>query len=416
MRILVLSSTFPPHVMGGAEVSCLNLTRLLAKRGHDMSVLTMAERDEAEVHGDPMPDGYRLYRIRFPRTQTLYSYPAIKRWQKPTWHLQDHIDKRNRTIFRAVLDAARPDHVNIHLLTGFGYNLLAELAKDDDVGVTYFLHDLGLACVKTTMYSGDRPCLDQCLTCRASTVVKNAMLGGVKRLGFASPSGANLARVAKYVPQVAARPGHIVRNLLDDLPALPPYQPAADGTIRLLYAGRLHPAKGVDVMLRALRPLAHRHKIHVAIYGRGEQEGALKAEFGSLPWVTFGGFVDRVAVAESVMRSELLCMPSVWPENYSRSVLQSLCLGTPVIGSNTGGIPEQVTHGETGLLVAPGDVDAWTASFEDAFSDPVRLTRTWRDNALAFGAGFSADAIAENYERLVAELHADGTPRAEQHV
>jgi glycogen(starch) synthase len=105
------------------------------------------------------------------------------------------------------------------------------------------------------------------------------------------------------------------------------------------------------------------------------------------------------------MKTELLCMPSVWPENYSRSVLQSLCLGTPVIGSNTGGIPEQVEHGVTGLLVAPGDVEAWTAAFADAFGDPVRLTQTWRTNALAFGAGFSSDAIAETYEALAGGVH-----------
>ena len=310
-----------------------------------------------------------------------------------------------------MLDAVKPEHVNIHLLTGLGYNLLAELGKNEDVGVTYFLHDLGLACVKTTMYADDRPCPDQCLTCRASSVIKNAMLGNVKRLGFASPSAANLASVARYVPQVAARRGEVIRNLLDELPELPAYQPDPDGKIRLLYAGRLHPSKGIDIMLRALRPLEGRHNFHVSIYGRGEQEEALKAEFGALPWVSFGGFVDRVAVAEAVLRSELLCMPSVWPENYSRSVLQALCLGTPVIGSNTGGIPEQVTDGETGLLVAPGDVAAWTAAFEHAFADPVRLTQTWRNNALAFGAAYSADAIAETYEALAAELHSDAGPR-----
>jgi glycosyltransferase involved in cell wall biosynthesis len=108
-------------------------------------------------------------------------------------------------------------------------------------------------------------------------------------------------------------------------------------------------------------------------------------------------------------------MPSVWPENYSRSILQSLVLGTPVIGSNTGGIPEQVTDGATGLLVTPGDVDAWTTAFADAFSDRVRLTQTWRDNALAFGTGFSAEAVATTYDTLVAELHARAATELEQH-
>ena len=77
-----------------------------------MSVFA-AERDEAEVHGELM-SGYRLT-ASLPRPRTLYSYPTIKRWQKPVWHLQDQFDGRSRTIFRSVLDAVKPDHINIHL-------------------------------------------------------------------------------------------------------------------------------------------------------------------------------------------------------------------------------------------------------------------------------------------------------------
>ena len=70
--------------------------------------------------------------------------------------------------------------------------------------------------------------------------------------------------------------------------------------------------------------------------------------------------------------------------------------------------------GETGLLVTPGDVDAWTTAFADAFSDRVRLTQTWRDNALAFGAGFSAEAVATTYDALVAELRTSPAAKLEQ--
>ena len=52
--------------------------------------------------------------------------------------------------------------------------------------------------------------------------------------------------------------------------------------------------------------------------------------------------------------------------------------------------------------------------FYDAFSDTTRLTQTWRDNSLAFGAGFSAEAVARTYDSLVAELHAPIATKLEQ--
>jgi glycosyltransferase involved in cell wall biosynthesis len=405
MRILVLSSTFPPHVMGGAEVSCLNLTRLLARRGHEVTVLTMAEPDETELRGEMTDDGYRLYRLHFPRKATLFSYREVGLIDKPMWHLQDYIETRNERLLRDVIEKVRPEHVNIHLLTGLGYNMLSELARHQDIGVTYFLHDLGLACIKTTMYSRNGACERQCTSCSLTGRVKNNLLSRIERLGFASPSGANMERVRRFVPEVAARPQRVIRNLVDDLPSMAPYQPHPDGTIRLLYAGRLHRTKGVDIMLDALSPLADRYKFHVTILGKGEEEEDLKRRFGAKEWVSFNGFVDHIAVARAVMETELLCMPSVWPENYSRAVLQSLCLGTPVIGSNIGGLPEQITDEETGLLVTPGDLEAWTRAFDHAFSDRHRLTVTWRENALAFGAGVNPERIAETYESLAAELH-----------
>lgn len=410
MRILVLASTFPPHVVGGAEVSTYNLTCLLAKRGHEMNVLTMCNDDEPEVWGDMMPEGFKLYRVRFPRAQTLFSFPKLKKWQKPMWHLQDYLDWRSKRLFKKVLRLTRPEHVNIHLLTGLGYNLLEELAKHKDISLTYFLHDLGLACIKTTMFTEKGECVGQCTACKYTSMAKNHFLKDFNKLAFVSPSRANLSRVQQFVPEAAKRPAKVIRNLLDDMPPLPAYKAHPKETVRIMVAGRLHPTKGVDVLLRALDPLAATYDFHVTLYGQGDHEEALKAEFGDKPWVTFAGFVDRVEVATAVSQSELYCMPSIWPETFGRGIVQALCAGTPVLGSDIGGIPELIEDGVTGYLLPPGDVDAWRAALEKLLADKTMLTQTWRRNAEAFGKEYSADGIAESYEALVNSLRAPQPP------
>jgi glycosyltransferase involved in cell wall biosynthesis len=59
------------------------------------------------------------------------------------------------------------------------------------------------------------------------------------------------------------------------------------------------------------------------------------------------------------VRSEVVVMPSFY-EPLGMSQIEALGLGVPVVASRVGGIPETVHHGRTGLLAAPGDMDAWT--------------------------------------------------------
>jgi glycosyltransferase involved in cell wall biosynthesis len=54
-------------------------------------------------------------------------------------------------------------------------------------------------------------------------------------------------------------------------------------------------------------------------------------------------------------------MPSVWYENNPFSVIEALCLGTPALGANIGGIPELIGEGVNGLLFEPGNPEDLTA-------------------------------------------------------
>jgi glycosyltransferase involved in cell wall biosynthesis len=90
--------------------------------------------------------------------------------------------------------------------------------------------------------------------------------------------------------------------------------------------------------------------------------------------VLFLGFVRRDKNLELWEKAQALAVPSIWYENASIAVLEAMSQGLPVIASRIGGLPEQVEHQMSGLLVPPGDVDAW----ESAVRSYLALPFDWR--------------------------------------
>lgn len=398
MRILVLSSAFPPHIYGGGEVAAYNLTRLLVRRGHDVSVATMCETDVPPCWGERMPEGYSLYRLPLPRTHTYYGRASAKSAHKLVWHVQDYADTRNRSAIQRVLAEVDPEHVDIHNVAGIGYNVLPLL---QGCSTSYFLHDLGLACFSGSMYRAGGNCAHPCVLCRVTSALRQHFLADVPRLGFVSPSRANLDRLASHVTAVRERPAVVIRNVPDELPRLPARRPSA--VPRLLYAGRLETIKGISFLLDVLASLAPIHPFHLTVLGTGTLEAELRERYGKCSWVTFEGFVPRTDVAVAMAQSDVFCMPSLWSETYGIVTAQALQIGTPVVGSNKGGTAELVRHEETGLLVAPGDATAWRTAFERMIGTPG-LLEAWRRNALRHSDEFAAERIGNAYEAFVSCL------------
>jgi glycosyltransferase involved in cell wall biosynthesis len=399
MRILVLSSAFSPHVYGGGEVAAYNLTRLLARRGHEVSVATLLEADAEPCWGERMPEGYRLYRLPVPRTHTFYGRTAATSVaHKLVWHAQDYADPRNRPLIERLLADVDPQHVDIHNIAGIGYNVLPLLQRCSAI---YFLHDLGLACFSGSMFRAGSNCCRQCGRCRLTGALRQRCLDRVPRLGFVSPSQANLERLAPHVAALGCRPTAVIRNVPDELPTLPDSQPSP--APRLLYAGRLDVIKGIAFLLEVLASLAPQYPFHLTVLGTGNLEASVRQRFGACPWVTFKGFVPRTDVAAAMARSDVFCMPSLWSETYGIVTAQALQVGTPVIGSNIGGTAELVRHEETGLLIEPGNFAEWQAAFQRIFGAPDVL-KAWRGNALRLSGEFSPERIGEDYETFLAAL------------
>jgi len=121
-------------------------------------------------------------------------------------------------------------------------------------------------------------------------------------------------------------------------------------------AGRFSREKGHRVLLDAFAML-HRmlpgQPMKLLLLGEGREENALRSQarrLGIEPHVCFAGFQRRSAAWMKVMNC--LVQPSL-TDGTPNSVLEAMLLGIPVIATDTGGIPDVVDDGETGLLVEP---------------------------------------------------------------
>jgi glycosyltransferase involved in cell wall biosynthesis len=216
-------------------------------------------------------------------------------------------------------------------------------------------------------------------------------------------------RVRSRLPaQIAARVV-TVRNGVD----LQLFQPTTDRQpqerLRVVFVGRVIPDKGADVLIDAVAALG-RADIALTIVGSAgfdaglplsEYEQALRrrgAESGSP--ITFRPFTPRADLARLLSASDVVVVPSRWPEPFALTVLEGMASGAAVIASDTGGIPEAT--GDAGILVRPGDSSALAEAIEALASDRA-LLQAQRERGLAHARTCSWEAASAEFYRVVGQ-------------
>ncbi len=175
--------------------------------------------------------------------------------------------------------------------------------------------------------------------------------------------------------------------------------------------GRVDPEKGIGTVVQAMAMLAGPAGCsHLAVVGApalddGTYEAALRVEASSLLRDRHR-FVGPVEEVPAVLRSLDVLVNASASEPFGLSVLEAQACGVPVIGTDAGGIPEFVTDGQTGLLVAPGRPEALAAGLSRILDEPgLRhdLVVAARHAVVAQHAlAVRADALAAIYREVTA--------------
>jgi glycosyltransferase involved in cell wall biosynthesis len=165
-------------------------------------------------------------------------------------------------------------------------------------------------------------------------------------------------------------------------------------------------SKGHQHLLQAVpRVLAERPRARFLIVGDGVGFDDVRrsvADRGLGDRVVMTGF--RRDVPEVMAALDVLVLPSVRSEATSQVVPQALAVGTPVVGTAVGGIPEIVRDGETGRLVPPGDAAALAEAILDLLGDPERARAMARRGQALVMSRFTFEAMMEATAAVYAEL------------
>jgi glycosyltransferase involved in cell wall biosynthesis len=233
--------------------------------------------------------------------------------------------------------------------------------------------------------------------------------------GLAALREAELAvSYSSAVDRHLAANGIAHRRIVPYFPTMAP-KPGADhdASRRVVFAGRIVRPKGVGVLIEAAREVDG----EFVVCGDGRELGAMRslaAELGVQERVHFRGWLDAEQLAEELASASIVVVPSLWPEPFGLVGIEALAAGRPAVASSTGGIPDWLEHGVSGLCVAPGDAGALARALNELLDDPPRRQAMGlagkRSVAERFSAETHLDALLEGYRGARARWSAAHAP------
>ncbi|OGG44591.1 MAG: hypothetical protein A3F84_05530 [Candidatus Handelsmanbacteria bacterium RIFCSPLOWO2_12_FULL_64_10] len=390
MKILVISNLFPPHYLGGYEITCGQVCRELERRGHRVVVLTSTHGLIQGAIGGHPGDVRRVLKLYLP-----FGRPAKLMRARRWW-----VGREN---YRATMDLIlreRPDVIFVWSLLRLTLGP-AYAAQDSGVPVAYSFNDeyiagylparFGLALRAFSRHVADRVLPNitlRGLTLRNATCISRLLKGNL---------------IARGVPVEDAR---VIYHgiLLDDFPAKPELggvrMPA-----RVLYVGQLHAYKGVHTLIEAAHMVSSWNGTpapRVSVVGDGpdayRRQLHEKAAQGGAR-VDFVGKVAHAELARIYREHDIFVFPSTWQEPFGLTHLEAMASGTPVISTAGGGHGEFLRDGENALIFEK----------ENAEQLAGHILRLIRDRDLSRRLAIRARAVVErefSLERYVADLEA----------
>jgi glycosyltransferase involved in cell wall biosynthesis len=205
---------------------------------------------------------------------------------------------------------------------------------------------------------------------------------------------------ARLVEEVRGLPPTATFLAYSDLSAFadPPVLPVPEAPA-VVFVGSLEPYKNVDRLATSWRRLAPTVPgARLTIVGSGSQRRVVDALVRDLSGqVAYHERLEPAAVAKAIDDARALVLPS-FPEGLGRVVLEAFARGRGVVATDGGGIPDMVTDGRNGLLVAPHDTDALTEALRRVLEDrelAVRIGaagretyRAWHQTPAEFAASY----------------------------
>ncbi len=355
-RVLHLGTLYPPHIIGGAERSVSIIAEAQVAAGHEVAVACLSPDGWTRE----TRNGVQVFRMPHETDFWCEEWPQHTKLERGWRRFKQQYNFKLEQHALDVIDEFRPDIIHTQSLVDVSTRVWLA-AEKRGVPVVHTLRDYDLLCANAAMFRNGSRCTHRHVKCRFFTYKKSehqrvarAVVGVGREILQTHLDFGLFSHVPASLRRVIWNPAHVDGIGRDYVKPSLRGQPITFG-----YLGRINLEKGVGTLLDAARRLGGESRAwSLLIAGKeASEKQSLKPMAAGLP-VDFIGFVPPHAFFE---RIDVLVVPSIWAEPLPRTILEAYAAGVPVIGANSGGIPDLIGPANRTWLFEPGDHEALAA-------------------------------------------------------
>jgi glycosyltransferase involved in cell wall biosynthesis len=320
LRVAILVTHFPPRFLAGTEISTYNVAKYLAKRGHEVHVITLLDNGLTK---ESLEDGFFVHRIYVPKVKHLA--------------LALYIVKELLLIKRLNPEIIHAQTISRGLACILAKKLLRKpcvvWGRGSDI---YLPWRFKVFTSKLVLVNADA------LLALTEHMKKKMieLIGKERRDIFVIPNGIDLSLFDNNARKITT---HSLK--------------AGENERIILYVGRLEPIKGVRYLIQAMKILKNKGiaNVKLLILGEGRERKYLEDLVIRLDLkdrVIFVGKVPHHDIPVYMASADIFVLPSL-SEGFPGVILEAMAMGLPVIATRVTGLPEIIQDGENGFLVEP---------------------------------------------------------------
>lgn len=346
MKICFITNLYPPAVLGGAEIVVEKMALAMIKYGHQSIIITTSPDYEEHVINR---DNTTIYQIN-----TTALYPPFKQTEasglkKPFWHILDLWNNKTLNKIKEILAKEKVDIIHINNYKGLSLSCF-KAGKDLNIPVVFESHDFSLICPRANLIRGNNT------LCDGRNFICNQYVNRQRKL--LNDNVDLLISPSNFMINKFKENNFFNNTPCVKIPLATEYESNKSNksyeSIDITYIGTLGKHKGVHTLIESFKSIDDdRLKLH--IIGKGYDEEEFKEMAKEDKRIIFHGFVDNREIMKYYELTNVLVIPSICYDNSPLVIYESFSTGTPVIGSNIGGIPELINEGYNGFLFEAGN-------------------------------------------------------------
>ncbi len=402
MKILMVNKFH--YLKGGSEKYYFELADLLKKKGHEIAFFSM-QNEKNETTGNKE---YFVESIDLNSNNKLKALDVI-------------YSKQNKQKMKEALEEFKPDIVHLNNFQRQLSSSIIEAIKEKNIPIVFTAHDIQAICPNIMMLDPQKSICENCkngkyINCIKKKCIKNStlksVLGAIEGYYYKNKKIYTEKIDAIITPSEFYRKKFIeegipeekvtaIHNFID----INQYDVQTQDDGYALYFGRLSKEKGIINLVQAFSKTAT-GTLYIA--GEGEEKENIQKiikENKQEDRIKLLGFLPKDQMKETVRKCKFVVVPSIWYENCPYSIIETLAIGKPVIGTDIAGIPELVENNKNGFTYQRDDIQELSTKMEQLFTDQ-ELVKTMGENAKKIAQeSYTEDAyynkIIEIYQKVL---------------